>query len=317
MSDPPLAAVTGGTGFLGSHVVAALSRGGWRLRLLARKAPPASWPADAETVLGDMADADALARLVDGADAVVHLAALTKANGRAAFEAVNRDGTARLATAVVAHAPRARCILVSSIAAREPGLSGYAASKRAGEAAATAVLDAAPQTAGRWVVLRPSIIYGPGDREGLALRRAASQPLVVVPRAPEPRLTMVHAADVAGTIAALCRAGPLRAVFEVTDARLDGYGWRELLLRMGDAVGRRPRFLPLPDAVLLAAGGVADLWASATARPNVFGRGKVREFLHRDWSSSPARQMPKGIWSPAITLEAGLQDTAAWWATLG
>lgn len=312
MTAAPLAAVTGGTGFLGRHVVATLSAQGWRVRMLVR-GERAAEGVPAETVRGDLADAAALRRLVSGAEAVVHLAGLTKARRPAEFLAVNRDGSTRLAEAVAQVAPEARCVLVSSMAAREPGLSPYAASKRAGEQAAVGALG----PAGRWVVLRPSVIYGPGDREGLLLRRLAASAIVPVPRAPEPRIAMVHARDVAAAIAALCRSGPLSATFEVTDARREGYGWRELLQRLARELRHRPRFLEVPDGAMLAAGMAADGWARMTGRSGLFGLGKAREILHRDWGSEAGRQLPEAVWTPRIGFEEGLRDTLAWWASLG
>ena len=315
-AEAPLAAVTGGTGFLGRHVVQALAREGWRLRLLVRRSPAPPLPGDsppAELLRGGLDDPAALRRLVEGARAVVHLAGLTKARRAAEFFAVNRDGSARLAEAVAeAAAPDARCVLVSSLAAREPHLSPYAASKRAGEDAAVAVLGGGGVS---WVVLRPSVVYGPWDREGLALLRLARAPVAPVPRDPEPCIAMVHAADCAAAIAAMCRdGGPTRARFEVTDARHAGYGWRELLRVLAGMMGRDPpRFLPVPDGALLAAGAAAEAWAAVTGRPSLFGRGKAREILHRDWGSAPERQPPPTVWAPRIGLESGLRETLDWW----
>lgn len=314
MTEAPLAAVTGGTGFLGRHVVAALAREGWRIRMLARHAmaPPAEAPS-AETVRGDLADPVALRRLVQGAQAVVHLAGLTKARLRAEFFETNRDGSGQLAAAVAAAAPGARCILVSSLSAREPQLSAYAESKRAGETAARAILA----ETGRWVVLRPAVIYGPGDREGLALCRMALAPIVPVPRPPEPKIGFVHARDVASAIVTLCLSGPLGAEFEITDERPDGYGWHEIMHQVGGLLRREPRLMAVPDSVFLAAGAAADTWASITRRPTLFSGGKAREILHRNWASSPERQLPSLVWTPRIPLQEGMQETVEWWASLG
>ena len=110
-----LAAVTGATGFVGPHLVAALARHGWTLRLLIRRwTPLPSLPGvEADIVWGDLADEASLKRLVDGADAVVHAAGLIKARRSAEFDAVNRDGTARLS----ALAPDVPFLLLSSLAA--------------------------------------------------------------------------------------------------------------------------------------------------------------------------------------------------------
>ena len=126
---PKLVAVTGATGFVGSHLLAALARHGWTLRLLVRRWSPLPSLAGiaAEIVWGDLADEPALRQLVAGVDAVIHAAGLIKARRVGDFQTVNRDGTARLA-AVAAGLP---FLLLSSLAAREPQLSPYAASKRA------------------------------------------------------------------------------------------------------------------------------------------------------------------------------------------
>ena len=105
MSPKPLVAVTGGTGFLGLHLVPALAQAGFRLRLLARREPvhPAFAGVAFETLPGRLEDDAALAALVEGADVVVHAAGLIKAHNRAAFLRANQGGTAALAPAAIAY----------------------------------------------------------------------------------------------------------------------------------------------------------------------------------------------------------------------
>src|SRR5262249_56904563 len=114
-----------------------------------------------------------LRTLVAGADAVVHAAGLIKARHPAEFDAVNRDGTAR----VSALAPDARFLLLSSLAAREPQLSAYAASKRAAE-------EVVASRAGPWLAVRAPAGYGPGDREALAYFQAGAGRLAPRPEGP-------------------------------------------------------------------------------------------------------------------------------------
>lgn len=306
-----LAALTGGTGFIGRHVAAALAEAGWRVRLLVRRDPvhPMLAAVPMELVLGALDDPGALARLVRGADAVVHLAGLTKAPGSAAFMRVNRDGAGSLAAVVAGEAPAARRVAISSMAARRPDLSPYAASKRAGEDA----MRSAPGGA-LWTILRPGVVYGPGDREGMALRRLGSAWLAPVPTAPEPRLAMIHAADLARAVVALCGDPGAGGMFELFDERREGYGLGELLDLIAGLLGRRPpRRLPLPDAAFQAAGFAADAVAGLTGRGGVFGRGKVRELLHRDWRADPALAMPPALWAPRIGLADGMAETVRWW----
>ncbi len=141
MAGERAAALAGASGFLGRRLAQALRAAGWRARVLVRRQADAEALTQAgfEAVLGDLEDPAALRRLTEGAEVTINCAGLIKARSRDAFMAVNRDGAARLA----AVAP-GRVILVSSLAARSPGLSAYAASKRAGEEAARAAAGERP-----------------------------------------------------------------------------------------------------------------------------------------------------------------------------
>lgn len=304
-----LAAVTGGTGFIGRHVTPALAAGGWRLRLLVRRQAAAT-PAGAEVVAGSLGDAGSLAALVDGADAVIHLAGAIKARSRSAFMAVNRDGTAALAHAWRACAPGARFVLLSSMAAREPGVSAYAASKAAGEAA---LERAAP---GQAVVLRPPAVYGPGDRATLTLFRAAGWAVQPVPNGSDARLALIHAADLAAAVAAAAGPEMPAGVYEVSDDRAEGYGWPEIVAAACAASGRRARSVRVPAGALRLAGFWGDLLAFGGAAP-IYTTGKCREILHADWSSRLAAQPPGEIWRPSRALSEGFAETVAWYRSVG
>jgi uncharacterized protein YbjT (DUF2867 family) len=109
------AALTGATGFLGLHVLPALARAGFQVRILARRAAaPAAWDGlSYETVHGDLSSPQALQALLQDADLVVHAAGLIKARRPADFYAVNRDGTAALAQAARRIAPQARSFRIT------------------------------------------------------------------------------------------------------------------------------------------------------------------------------------------------------------
>jgi nucleoside-diphosphate-sugar epimerase len=215
----PLAALTGGTGFLGRTVAQALDRAGWQIRLLVRRYPVHEQfrDIDVELVPGGLEDEAALRRLVAGAGLVVHAAGLTKAVDRAQFFAVNEGGSARLGAAIRQAAPAARTIVLSSLAAREPSLSSYAASKRAGEAALHAAGLANPP-----IILRPTAIYGPWDAELLPFFRAAARGVVPLPGRRPARVTLIHVEDAAAAVAACAGLGGRPGVWEISDARSEG-----------------------------------------------------------------------------------------------
>lgn len=303
-----IAALTGATGFLGARLGLALRERGWSVRALVRR------PADEtalrrdgyETVAGDLADSAAMAALAHGADAVVHCAGLIKAADRAAFMAVNRDGAARLAAAT-----SGRMVLISSLAAREPGLSDYAASKRAGEEAVGAALGA------RAVTIRPPVIYGPGDRETLALFRVALRWLVVpVPADGAARLALAHADDVAEAVADVLERPEIHGVYAVGGARSEGYGWSEILRAATRAVNRRPALLPVPGWAVSAAAAVSETLGRAGGGAPIFTGGKAREMRHADWAVRPDERVP-GAPAARFDLDLGFADAVKWYRAAG
>jgi uncharacterized protein YbjT (DUF2867 family) len=280
---------------------------GWTVRILARRDPshPFWRGIEPEVVLGDLDDAGALARLCDGADAVVHAAGLIKARRRADFDAVNVHGVEML---IRAAPPKAHLVLVSSLAARAPRLSDYAASKRAGEL----LLG----DRGGYTIVRPPGVYGPGDRETLSLFRAARSWPVLPLLDPAARTPLIHAADAAAQIAALAAREPACATYALSDARPDGYAWREIMAALAASVGRTPAYAAVPGAGLALAGAISELAAGFSGRAPIFTRGKAREFLHPDWSISSGEQAG-GLPAPRFGLAEGFAATAAWYVDEG
>jgi nucleoside-diphosphate-sugar epimerase len=303
-----LAAVTGATGFLGRHIVQALARDGWAVRLLARRDPidPLWRELEPEVVFGDLSDETALRRLSDGAEVVIHAAGLVKARTRADFDAVNDIGPRQVASAA---SPGAHMVLVSSLAAREPQLSHYAASKRAGEMAASAILG------DRLTVVRPPAIYGPGDRETLPLFRAAEASPVLPVFDPRARIAMIHVADAARQIAALALVEPAGQTWALCDGHAEGYSWAELMTTAAEAVGRRPRLVRVPDAVLRGL-AVTNLLARTAGGAPMLTPGKARELLHRDWSLKP-RELAPGLPAATFGLSGGFAQTVEWCRVTG
>jgi len=306
-----LAAVTGGTGFLGRYVVTALAASGWRVRLLARRPPahPQLAGVPLEVVSGDLANRSALSTLVDGADIIIHAAGLIKASSTAQFQAVNAEGTAHLASTISEVNPRARVLLVSSLAAREPELSAYAETKRAGEQRLREILGHGTD----WTIVRPGVIYGPWDRETLAIFKAAALRIVPRPRVAGARIALIHASDAAAAIVTLAANGPSGAVLELADEHVEGYTWSEIISAAEAALSRRLIGLEVPAPILrtVAALNLAAGWLMH--RPPMLTPGKVREMLHADWGSTLDRQPARELWRPSIGLARGLRDTLSWY----
>lgn len=273
------------------------------MRILARRDPvdPCWAGLEPEVVLGDLSDDRVLAVLCRGADAVIHGAAVVKARSAGEFAAVNREGARRLAEAAV-HAPNV--VLVSSLAAREPRLSPYAASKRAAETAMAEVLGA------RLTVARPPAIYGPGDRELLPVFQAADSLPVLPVLSRTARVGMIHVEDAARQIAALA-ARPVGRPVALSDDRPEGYLWRELMAEAAQACGRRAHLAPVPQALVRLVGITNDFRVVLGANP-MLTSGKARELLHSDWSAAPEERLT-GLPAAMHTLSSGFADTVRWY----
>jgi nucleoside-diphosphate-sugar epimerase len=306
-----LAAVTGATGFLGRYIAGALAASGWRVRILARRPPdhPQLDDLELETVSGDLSDGHALRRLIDGADVVIHAAALIKARSAATFRAVNVDGTANLARALNDSRRASRVVLVSSMAAREPQLSAYAQTKRMSEEVLTSLIDARHA----WTIVRPCAIYGPWDRETLGIFRAVVRG--IAPRVPaaNARIALLHAADGARAIAAICERGCAGAILELTDERPEGYAWEEIISAAERALRVKATAIRVPGAALRTAAAFNFVTAWALGRIPMLTPGKAREILHADWGSRADRQPPREWWRPEIGLEQGFRETVSWY----
>ena len=301
-----LLAITGATGFVGSAVLDAALAEGHTVRALARREQAAR--AGVEWVRGDLGDTAALAALVAGADAVIHVAGLTNTPDPAEFEVANVTGTANVIAAMQGAGVR-RLVFVSSLSARMPALSAYGASKAKAEALVEASgLD--------WTTVRPPGVYGPRDIDYLDMFRTAKWGFVPLP--PGGASSIIHADDLARLLVALAasNAAPTRKkVYEPDDGREGGWSHKELAAAIGRAVGKSRVFAPhLPRAVLDAAAAADRIARGDRAK---LTPDRVGYMAHPNWVSRFDRKPPPGLWQPQIAGEEGLKATAEWYRRVG
>ena len=299
-------AITGATGFLGRHLVEQARSAGHRVRALTREPVNAESDSEMTWITGTLEDRAALKTLVAGADVVVHAAGAIKALSRSAFFHINRDGTEAIAEAATAEGVK-RFVLVSSLAARAPTLSPYAASKRAAE---LVVEENADQL--NAIILRPPAIYGPGDGETVRLFQMAVNGFMLAPGHPTARLSLIHVADVASAILACCVSPQTSTHFEIDDGQVGGYCWRDLAGAAGLAVGRPIKVAHLASVFVWILGIVGTLKGLLTRSPAMLTLAKVPELLHRDWVARVQR--PTG-WAPKWSLNDGFKDANDWYSS--
>ena len=292
-------AITGGTGFVGQRLLDLALAQGHHVRALTRR--PQAVRDGVVWVEGALDRPDILAKLVEGVDAVIHVAGVVNAPDAVGFEAGNVLGTgAILAAAEQAGIPR--FVHTSSLAAREPKLSLYGASKARSE---TLVAASPLSTA----IVRPPAVYGPGDREMLDMFKMASRGFVLLP--PAGRLSLIHVDDLASLLLALATSTET-GIIEPDDGYPNGWTHREFGEALGVAVGCTVRTISMPRLVLAAAAR-ADLLVRGSGAKLTPDRAAY--FSHPDWVVDPARAPTS--WRAAIATRQGLADTAAWYRSAG
>ena len=185
-------AITGGTGFVGSHLIDHALETGHTVRALARK--PQAKRIGVTWIEGALDRPKSLATLVEGADVVIHVAGVVNAANRAGFAEGNVAGTEGILQATK-HAGIRRFVHVSSLAAREPTLSNYGWSKAEAETRVEASgLD--------WTIVRPPAIFGPRDHDLLDVFKAARSGFVPVPPVGT-RISLLYVEDLTTLLLAL------------------------------------------------------------------------------------------------------------------
>jgi nucleoside-diphosphate-sugar epimerase len=296
-------AITGGTGFVGSHLIDVAIAEQHEVNALTRREQP---PRDGVNwIVGDLESRDALEQLVREADAVIHVAGTINAPNATGFEKGNVGGTLAMLAAATAGGIR-RFIHVSSLAAREPKLSLYGGSKaRSEELVHSSGLD--------WAIVRPPAVYGPGDKETLELFRMAKLGLMLMP--PKGRVSVIHAQDLARLLLTLAGpSAPSNILIEADDGRLGGWTHREFARALAAAVGTKAAVISSPGILLRLAARADQLLRGEKAKLTA---DRAAYFSHRNWMIEPKRACPAQLWQPRIDTMQGLRETAQWYRERG
>ena len=256
-----------------------------------------------QLVEGDLHRPAALRQLVSGCAGVIHAAGAVRGASQADFDRINVAGTANLLTALSSQAPGARLLMLSSLAAREPQLSWYAASKRGGES----LLEKASQL--DWVILRPPAVYGPGDREMLPVFQWMSRGIALVPGDPAARISLIHVSDLVVAIGSCLRSEACtHQTLALCDGTPGGYDWREMAAIAGAVWGRKVRLWQVPAWLLDSVARINILGARVTGAAPMLTPAKLRELRHPDWVVDNAAITVKTAWEPRTDLRLGLQQ---------
>ncbi len=271
--------MTGATGFVGGYVLQAALDAGHTVKAMVRRPTAVSHIKhdNLEWIIGGLGEADQ--NLVQGCDAIIHMAGLIKARKTEDYYAVNAEAAGVLAQAAK-NAGVARFLLISSMAASMPELSDYAGSKHAGEAAVKTHYSEG------LTIIRAPAVFGPGDEATKPFFDLLQKGLLPVPGGfdwKDRQISMVYVPDLASEIIRAVETGCYEG--DITSpATMPRLTWQEFGALCRTAFDRNIKVIPLPLTLLYPVAGVTSL----TSR--IFGLGhltlgKLAEFLHADWSS--------------------------------
>jgi nucleoside-diphosphate-sugar epimerase len=316
--------LTGSTGFIGQRLARRIVERGGTLTALVRRTSKRGVldSIGARIAVGDLLTGEGLSEAVKGVDCVLHLAGVTKARGPEGYFQGNAEGTRRLVKAMAELSTPPRLVFCSSLAAAGPSVPGrprredetpapvslYGRSKLGGEQALREFADRVP-----CVILRPPIVYGPGDQEFLPSMLPMARLGVMLKSGFGPKhYSLIHVDDLCTALLAATERGqtlspndPTAGVYMVSDGA--EHRWEDFCLALAQAMGRtKPAVVPVPETVSYVVGLGSELAARVRGTIPILNRDKVREMSYPAWTCSTERAEKELGFTPAIPLAQGL-----------
>jgi nucleoside-diphosphate-sugar epimerase len=316
--------VTGGTGLVGSHLVELLLQKGYAVTCLVRDSQRPHWLVgmNVDLVQGDCLKPESLVPAVRGVSLVFHLAGLTKAMHARDYYLVNHLGTRNILEACARHNPAIRkFVLISSLAAAGPSpdgrpvkdtdvprpVSDYGRSKLLAEGEALRYKDELPV-----VILRPSAVYGPRDRDMYELFRWAARGVTIELTGGERYINPCYVKDLADAmLLAAEKKTPSGNIYFVAENR--SYSWSDFRQALLAAGGVKALNIKIPYAAAYLIGLAAEFGSLFTSRPALTNRQKVREASQKYWVCDLTRTENELGFKAQHSLPKGLEITWKWY----
>lgn len=315
--------VTGGTGFVGRHLVEALQAAGHGVVVLVRdekRLAACRFASPPAVVRGDLFASDPLP---PGIETVFHLAAVTKELGTGEFARINVAGTRALLERLRPLPGLRRVLLLSSLAAAGPSRAGAplqesdppAPVSRYGRSKLAQERELAARSPAPWAVIRAPIVFGPGDMDMLDMFR-------IVGRGIAPRLgraerwySLIYVKDLVRGMIAAAFSSCGNETFYV--ANPEPVEWQELMALAARLLGKKARKVTVPSAAGRLLAELAELRIRALGRRAIFNRDKFAEMRHPFWVCSAAKIGSRLHFQPRVPLAAAVEETLAWYRGSG
>lgn len=296
-NEPELAAVTGGSGFIGTHLIQSLLSQNFHVRVLIRDPNKIEINHPLlEVCRGNLHDSDSLKSLVDKADYVIHCAGRVRGSTQAQFNSDNVLGTENLINACHSNHSLKKIILISSLAASQPDISYYSKSKYLAEQLCTNINFT------KWTIIRPPAVYGPKDKELLPLFNWMNKGILWIPGNPKQKFSLLHVNDLVRLIGNQVTTHHSGNILEPDDGNT--YDWDQIARYGGEFFERNIQKITIPKIALASVANINVILSRLLNYSPMLTPSKIGELMHNKWVSHGIE--PSYKWTAQIDLKKGL-----------
>jgi len=322
------ALVTGGTGFVGSHLTEKLLEKGWNVKCFTRKTSNLRWlkNLNVEIVCGSFFDDSSLKKAVEDVDYIFHIAGAVMSKTKQGYFISNQIATKNLAEAAIKYNKNLkRFIYLSSQTVYGPSLNGeptketddckpittYGKSKLAAEKELLNLSEELPLT-----IIRPPAIYGPRDEAIYQYFLAVSKGLISLIGFSDKYISIIHSHDlVNGIMLAAENENAVGEIYNISSEKY--YSWKDIGDICKKAIGRKTFTIRLPHFLVYTVAAFSQLFGYLTTKGAVFNIEKARDFTQKYWILSPEKAIKQLGFKQEVSLEDGIKSTIEWYKQNG
>lgn len=320
----PIAFVTGGTGFIGSHLIERLLSKGYHVRALVRNPKKLGFLKDLpiEIIEGDLFSNAALEKAIEGADFVYHVAGLVAAHSKKEFYIGNRDATKNMIEITAKVNPNVKKFIhISSQTAVGPGegmsavnesvapnpLTTYGKSKLAAEHEVLKFKDKLPVT-----ILRVSAVYGPRDTATFDYFKSAYMGVELLIGFRDTYVSLVHSSDlVTGIILAGESEKANGQIYFLGSEQY--YTWNEIGYVTKSVLQKKLLRVRVPKPLVFGIAGISQIASKFKSKPSVLNYEKAFDLIQENWCCDVTKAKTDLGYKQEVSLVEGVKETIKWY----
>jgi nucleoside-diphosphate-sugar epimerase len=318
------AVVTGGSGFVGSHLVDLLLEKGFEVKCIVRGTSNLRWLKGKNVSIETcgLYDKAALAKVLENTDYLFHVAGVVRSKNKSGFFKGNVETTKNLLEVISENGIQIkRVIIVSSLTACGPSPEGnpinenvtpkpittYGKSKLAEEKVAKQYMDRIPIT-----ICRAPAIYGEREGDIYAMFKGVQKGIMTLVGFNDKKLSLIHGRDfVNGIFMASQSEKAAGEIYFISSEEI--YDWNQVSDAMEKAVGKKALRIKIPHFLIYLIGGISHFFNYFSSKPATFNLEKARDFVQTNWTCDISKAKRDFGFTQLISLEEGMQSTVDWY----